>query len=37
LLARKPKTNSNESMTLDFPDPLGPTTDENEEWKGPTS
>ena len=30
LLARKPNTNSSESMTLDLPEPLGPTTDENE-------
>lgn len=30
LLARKPKTNKRESMTFDLPEPLGPTTDENE-------
>ena len=30
LLARKPKTNSKESITFDFPDPFGPTTDEKE-------
>lgn len=29
-LARLPKTNSKASMTLDFPLPLGPTTEEND-------
>ena len=27
MFARKPKTNNMESMTLDFPLPLGPTID----------
>jgi len=30
LLALNPKTNNSESMTFDFPEPLGPTTEEKD-------
>ena len=36
-LARLPKTKSIASMTLDLPEPFGPTTLEKRLWKGPIS
>ena len=35
LFERVPNTKSIESITFDLPDPFGPTTAENDLWKGP--